>query len=173
MIIIICGAVLLLAEIMVLMHMNRRNKEMLEYRREGESIYDNKLLELQLRNPYKPDYDKTEKTLSKWFIVLKAINSRQGAKYVYSLDDSITIGRARSGNMLVMNDITVSEQHCVIFLTEGKLILRDQNSANGVVVSNGLFKKYLVADGSSIAITDGCRITIGSMTFKVSLFSLA
>ena len=172
MIIIFCCALLVLAEIIVLMIMNKRNRRMHERIRAASNIARDKKLEKMLTNPFDPAAQKDNGADCRSFICLTQTNSKTRHEYVYSLFDTITIGRSRNGNMLVLGDGLVSENHCAIYVYQNNVYVRDLNSANGVLVKAGMFKNYQLSGGNAMPIQDGYGLTIGSIEFRVKLFTI-
>lgn len=171
MIIMICLGIVLL-EIAVLMRSNKKNKEMYNYIRAAANIARNMQLEQMLRNPYDSSTQNEPAHDMIHFICLTQMNSQVKHEYVYSLNEVIRIGRAKSGNQLIVNDGYVSEFHCVIYTDNGAVFIRDNNSANGVVVRTGFSKKILVNNGGSLQLQDSNILNLGSTMFKVRFITL-
>ena len=75
-----------------------------------------------------------------------------GIPTYYTLGDSkITIGRSSSCT-IVLPLASVSREHACIEFSEGQYVLRDEGSANGVVVNGEKVEKHSLAHGDKIAI---------------------
>lgn len=170
-IIMICLGIVLL-EIIILMISNKKNKEMYNYIRAATNIARNMQLEQMLKNPYDPVSASEPVPDITNFICLTQVNSQVKHEYVYSLNEPVRIGRAKSGNALILNDRAVSEYHCVIYMENGAVVIRDNNSANGTVIQVSTFKKFLISEGQSVVISDGNRLIFGSMIFKIKFIRL-
>ena len=80
------------------------------------------------------------------------------AGQVLSLTAAVTIGRAPD-NGLVVNDRFCSQHHAMIFLQQGRRILRDRNSTNGTF-HNG---RPVTED---IVLRNGDQIAIGTVSLE-------
>ena len=172
MIIIIACLGIVLLEIVVLMISNKKNKEMYKYIRAATSIARDMQLEQMLKNPYDPAVQNEPELDLINYICLTQINSQIKHEYVYSLNEPVRIGRAKNGNSLILSDPVVSEYHCMIYMENGAMVFRDNNSANGTVLQIGHFKKYLINEGGTAALSDENKLIFGSMIFKVRFIRL-
>lgn len=172
MIVVAVSIAAVLIEVIVLVIANKKNREMHNYIKAASNIARDMELELMLRNPYAPGTQEQKIPNMRDFICLVQQNTQTKHEYIYSLNDPICVGRARSGNQLILNDSLVSEYHCVIYLEQGNVCLRDMNSANGTVLCTGAFKKLLVANGNSVPLRSGYKLIIGSMVFVVKTITL-
>lgn len=62
-----------------------------------------------------------------------------------------TIGR-RAGNMLVLDDLTVSGEHALLLVTETEAIIQDLDSSNGTLLNGMPVARALLDDGDCIDI---------------------
>ena len=170
-VILLCISMVLI-EIIVLFIVNKKNREMHTCIKAASNIARDMLLEVMLRNPYSPQAANEREPDLKNFICLEQINSQTKRQYVFSLNDPICIGRAKSKNQLILNDDLVSEYHCVIYLQKDGVYIRDLNSANGTIVSLGGSKRYLVANGESMLLQNGYKLNIGTMIYTIKIFEL-
>jgi hypothetical protein len=70
----------------------------------------------------------------------------------YPLLAAATIGRA-AHNLVVLPDTFVSSQHALIFLKEGRRVLRDRGSTNGTLVNgHRISGDHLLRDGDQIMV---------------------
>ena len=76
----------------------------------------------------------------------------------FSLLAAATLGRDPT-NLVVLPDRFVSAQHAIIFLKEGRRVLRDRGSTNGTLL-NG---RRLTQDA---VLSEGDRISIGTTTLE-------
>jgi hypothetical protein len=74
-----------------------------------------------------------------------------------------SIGRSPT-NSIVISDTFASSEHATISLKEGRWWLEDRNSRNGTVLNGEPIK-------TSVIVTDGDIISIGSTHFKLTLDS--
>ncbi|WP_243116650.1 FHA domain-containing protein [Marinisporobacter balticus] len=92
---------------------------------------------------------------------LKLINRKDSLpfkiKEVYTLEDTITIGRKKENNVAI-NDPYISNQHVQITLDEGEVFIEDLDSANGT---------YLNGDRivDVFKLKNGDRIKFGQVEF--------
>lgn len=158
-------------EIVILIIVNKKNREMHDCIRAASNIARDLQLEVMLRNPYAPKQESEGAVDLRNFICLTQIHSQIKHQYVYSLNSPICIGRAKSNNQLILKDDLVSEYHCLIYLQQDGVYLRDLNSANGTVVKAGI-KSFLVANGGSMMLQNDNILIIGTMEYTVKIFEL-
>lgn len=92
---------------------------------------------------------------------LKLINRKDSLpfkiKEVYTLEDTITIGRKKENNVAI-NDPYISNQHLKITLDEGKFFIEDLDSANGTYLDGDRITDVL-------RLKNGDRIKFGQVEF--------
>ena len=71
-----------------------------------------------------------------------------------------TVGRL-SANSIVLNSSKVSKRHCVLVVTDGDVVCKDQGSSNGTFV-NGVLSR------TPRQVRAGDRITVGDFVFELS-----
>ena len=71
-----------------------------------------------------------------------------------------TVGRL-SVNSIVLNSSKVSKRHCVLVVTDGDVVCKDQGSSNGTFV-NGVLSR------TPRQVRAGDRITVGDFVFELS-----
>lgn len=74
------------------------------------------------------------------------------------LDLPATIGRSREASITIGHG-TVSRKHCDLLAAEGRLLIRDNSSLNGVFVGQTRVQEAVVLPGETI--------TVGPLTFRV------
>lgn len=84
-------------------------------------------------------------------------NLKKGA--VVPIGIELTIGR-KEDNLLVLSDRYISSHHAKIFLKNGRYMLEDLKSTNGVILNSEKIEE-------KVYIKSGDRIQIGSCVFKV------
>jgi hypothetical protein len=78
----------------------------------------------------------------------------------YELRDGETsIGRV-DGNEIILNSSKISKKHCVLIVSNGQVVLKDQGSSNGTFVNGVLTKIKPVAPGD--------RISVGDVTMELN-----
>lgn len=75
--------------------------------------------------------------------------ARQGDVLPLSEDSAISIGRARANDM-VLDDASVSSQHCRIRPEQGRFVLYDLKSTNGTMVNGRRVDRHLLDEGDVI-----------------------
>lgn len=170
-VLLICIAMVAI-EMIILFMFNKKNREMHDCIKAASNIARDMLLEMMLRNPYAPQAEHEKSIDLKNYICLMQTNSHTKHKYVYSLNSPVCIGRAKSKNQLILKDDLVSEYHCMIYMQQDGVYLRDLNSANGTIVKTGAAKSYLVSNGNSMLLQNGNKLVIGTMEYVIKLFEL-
>lgn len=102
-------------------------------------------------------------------LYIKLIKPKPVQRYVFNPEKGISIGRNRQENTIWLPNPTVSMKHCSIYLYEGKIYLRDENSANGTLIKKGN-KKYMLTNGNVILLENGDVFYINNTIFKVTVF---
>ncbi len=75
--------------------------------------------------------------------------ARRGDVLPLSEDSAISIGRARANDM-VLDDASVSSQHCRIRPEQGRFVLYDLKSTNGTMVNGRRVDRHLLDEGDVI-----------------------
>lgn len=106
---------------------------------------------------YEPDIDKTvildrrnlpqKNILTGWLIELDYEDIPVNSYQIFN--KRITIGR-QSGNDVVLNDNSVSGNHCSIEFQKNKYIIHDNNSANGIIIDNKVVKSQMLEEDQVI-----------------------
>jgi hypothetical protein len=78
---------------------------------------------------------------------------------VFPVREETGIGR-NENNQIIINDPFISNYHAIVALIDGKLIIRDLNSTNGVKLNNDNIKE-------SAELKDGDILEIGRIIFKI------
>jgi len=92
------------------------------------------------------------------FVVIAAGSSGLNAGTVFPLTAAVTIGRSAE-NSIRVSDRFASTRHAMVFLKDGRRILRDRNSTNGTT-RNG--KKI----ASEVALSNGDLVGIGTVVLE-------
>lgn len=92
------------------------------------------------------------------FVVIAAGSSGLSAGTVFPLTAAVTIGRSAE-NSIRVSDRFASTRHAMVFLKDGRRILRDRNSTNGTT-RNG--KKI----ASEVALSNGDLVGVGTVVLE-------
>jgi hypothetical protein len=84
-------------------------------------------------------------------VLVVTAGSHLGNVFPLSQGSTISVGRARA-NDIVLDDVSVSSQHCRIRPEGGRFALHDLDSTNGTRVNDRRVKKHLLAEGDVIQI---------------------
>ena len=71
----------------------------------------------------------------------------------------VSIGR-QAGNEIVLQSTNVSKRHCVLVVSNGEVLVKDQGSSNGTLVNGAMTKLK--------AIKPGDRVSVGEFVFELS-----
>lgn len=88
--------------------------------------------------------------------------------YVFDPERTVRIGRDFENNDICIREETVSSRHCVLFLYQGALYLRDMNSRNGTWLKRGLGKRQVQG---TAPVFSGDKILVGDLAIKVTVFT--
>ena len=77
--------------------------------------------------------------------------ARRGDVLPLSEDSAISIGRARA-NDVVLDDTSVSSQHCRVRPEQGRFVLYDLKSTNGTMVNGRRVERHLLEEGDVIQV---------------------
>lgn len=102
------------------------------------------------------------------FLNVEFLNTKPQITYLYSLDEWITIGRAKE-NKICIHDGTFSRMHCKIGMIGNVLVLQDQGSANGEEIKRGLLHRVVVSGGGQEILQSGDCIQIGDYRMKIRM----
>ena len=119
-----------------------------------------------LKVNYAPDVEEGA-TVHLWenraaYITLKDINKPEMI-FRQMINGSVTIGRARSKNLLVIDyDKTISGQHCVISIRDGLFYITDSGSSNGTFVNNEKISgEKMIKNNDTITIGQSSYVFMG------------
>lgn len=87
--------------------------------------------------------------------------------YVFDPEKPVWIGRDPKDTDICIKDGTVSSRHCVLYLYQGTVFLKDLDSRNGTRIKQGLAARQV--RGVS-PVYSGDKIIVGDMTIKVTIF---
>lgn len=148
----------------------QKRSEMIEGRyRAAENIINEDLLNYSIRNH--AIHKDREPSKAKLMVCLKPMHTKEKDSYVFDPEKGIYIGRRRSDekNMVYLNDIQVSKEHCVIYSYGERIYMKDMNSSNGSIVKRR-FTRYSLAEGNVMELHDKDKLYIGSAVIKVFIF---
>ena len=148
---------------------NFQKIERIKYLAAAGNILREDFLNYSLENPFLNDSSQKEPRGKKMMIYLKS-KSDKNSRFVFDPEKGISLGRDKYNSNIFLNDITVSQNHCLIYSIDDHVFLKDCNSSNGTIVSRGAFQKYTLAAGSEIELMTKDKIIIGSVAFVVTLF---
>ena len=94
-----------------------------------------------------------EKTVTLRERPVLAVTRGPGAGEVYELKNRgpLSIGRARA-NEVVVNDVSVSSEHCRIRTEDGRFVVHDLKSTNGTFVNERRVSRHVLAEGDVVKI---------------------
>lgn len=148
----------------------QKRSEMLEGRyRAAANIIKEDLLNYSIRNPM--THNDHEPSGARLMVCLQPMHTKEKAPYVFDPARVIYIGRKISveKNMICLNDIQVSMEHCMIYTDGSRIYIKDMNSSNGSVVKRG-FQRYYLAGGNAMELMNRDKIYIGKTVIKVFIF---
>lgn len=162
-IIIICIALLAVVFVIliVLLYRNRRKDA-----DQGDAFaegYEDKTELITDKTEVLEDEDKT--VYAQEFVTVRLRDLNNPVRiFEAPLENSLTIGRSPDKSQIIIDyDRSVSGVHCELYRMNGKIYIRDLESANGTEVDN---RKI----GSDVEITSGCVIKLGRLQFEVNIF---
>lgn len=88
--------------------------------------------------------------------------------YVFDPLKPIRIGRSPENSDICIREETVSSQHCMLYLYQGEVYLKDLNSRNGTWLKQGL-RKQLVQ--GVWPVFSGDKIMVGNLAIQVIIFT--
>lgn len=106
--------------------------------------------------------------MQKIMICLKTENARKNS-YVFDPEKGIHIGRDSGKNEICLQDVTVSGEHCRIFLYQNQIYLQDCNAANGTFLKKGT-RRPCALHGNAEMLRNKDRIYVGNTVFRTIIF---
>lgn len=153
--------------ICVLMAVNQKVKaaERKKYYRAAYRIIREQYLDGAIRNAENMGNTRDRRRL---MIALK-VKGNKGMGYVFDPSREINIGRGMENNDICLQDLSVSSNHCKIFLYEDRLCIKDMDSANGTVIK-AKWKSSEQLHGNMGFLENKSQILVGSTCFLVTVF---
>ena len=102
-----------------------RKKEVEKYYHAAKRMIQEEYLNCCISNP--ANRSLTPVKLSRTMICIKPMRKNEEG-YVFDPERSVLIGRDKERCDICLQDVTVSGQHCELFLYEGEIYLQDLNS---------------------------------------------
>lgn len=152
----------------IVFRLKKEEKE--KYYTAAGNILKEDFLNYALQNPLDVASYRKEPNAQKTMLYLKTLNSKPKVSFVFDPEKGVLIGRDKENSNIYLNEALVSKEHCQIYSQGFDVYLKDMNSANGTIVSRGLFKKYFITSRAKIQLKSGDKITVGSNTFRIVLF---
>lgn len=87
--------------------------------------------------------------------------------FVFDPEHSVRIGRDPRNNEICIREGEVSSSHCVLYLYQGNVFLKDLNSSNGTWIRQGLFRRRVQG---VCPVYSGDKIIVGDITIRVAIF---
>jgi len=150
--------------------LNAKREEQDKYYAAARNILKDSLLRKTLENPIKSRVDQNGVGGQKLMVYIKSIGIKPQKRYVFDPEREIPFGRQKDENGVFLNEATVSQRHCRIFLYERNVWLEDLGSSNGTELKSGMFKNYLLTGGQQTVLRSGDVLIIGSTQLKIKLF---
>ncbi len=142
-----------------------RKKEVEKYYHAAKRMIQEEYLNYCISNP--ANRSLTPVKLSRTMICIKPMRKNEEG-YVFDPERSVLIGRDKERCDICLQDVTVSGQHCELFLYEGEIYLQDLNSQNGTVVKRRIFSHTLYGEQELLRNRD--RFKVGSTWFMIMIF---
>lgn len=136
----------------------------------AERILQNEILDASLKNPFLKETVVEEQPEKQLMMSVKVKRSKKRQNFVFNPARVVNIGRDRANNQIAVNEATVSNYHCRIYLAQNdKAVIQDCNSSNGTLLKRGL-RTFVVANGQNAVLADGDKLVVGTVTLKIRLF---
>lgn len=87
--------------------------------------------------------------------------------YVFDPETPIWIGRNPENNDISIREGAVSSRHCVLYLHQGNIFLKDLNSRNGTWMKQGMTKQQVQGVKQ---VFSGDKIIVGDLMIEVTIF---
>ena len=87
--------------------------------------------------------------------------------FVFDPEQPVRIGRDLQNNEICIREGEVSSRHCVLYLYQGNIFLKDLNSSNGTWIRQGLSRRRVQGVRP---VYSGDKIIVGNMTIQVTIF---
>lgn len=162
-------AVVVASTILSIIYVKRKNEEQEKCYNAAFNIIKEDLLDYSIQNSI--IHNKREPSGERLMLRLKTIKSKKKDSFVFDPSKGIYIGRRKADNknIICLNDIRVSQNHCVIYTDGIRMYIQDLNSLNGTVVKRGM-KSYFLGQGNIMELKNKDRLHIGAAIFKVTVF---
>ena len=112
-------------------------------------------------------YRLEEKTM----IQLETDQAKKKINYIFDPEKTIRFGRNPETSDVCLKDSQISGQHCIIFINNGQIWIKDVGSSNGTIV-NRKGKNCKLRTDEAIILKNKDNIWLGSICFKVCLFHI-
>lgn len=142
-----------------------RKREREKYYHAAKRMIQEEYLNYCISNP--ANHVLTPVKLSRTMICLKPLRKDEEG-YVFDPERGVMIGRDKEKCDLCLQDVTVSGQHCELFLYKGNVFLQDLDSQNGTVVKKRIFSHTLYGDLELLRNKD--RFKVGNTWFTIMIF---
>ncbi len=142
------------------------DREIHKYYEAARRIIQEEHLNYAIKNPLNGHGERPQ--MQKIMLCLKTENNRKNS-YVFDPEKGIHIGRDSEKNEICLQDVTVSGEHCRIFLYQDQIYLQDCMSANGTFLKKGIRRPH-VLHGNAEVLRSKDRIYVGNTVFRTIIF---
>lgn len=165
--ILLCAVIIVV--IIIIGVVKTKKADMIRMYKAAHKVVLDEYLDRSLSNPMDDSAGGMNLSGTKLMIRIKTKIDNRSEEYIFDPGVGIYIGRNAEGNSIIVDEATVSLQHCYLYVYNNKLVLMDCNSSNGIIVKRGL-KRHLVINGESIYLEDKDILRIGSVNMKLHIF---
>lgn len=148
--------------------MSRRQREHEKCITAARNIVQEDILDYAMKNPHHSSA--LPPPAPRRQMIFLRVNTTPPRRLVFDPGKGINIGRDTSACQIQLQDPRTSQRHCRIYAQNSTVILQDLGSENGTILCRGLFHKYLLRRGQSLALRSSDTICVGSVRLRVKLF---
>lgn len=163
---VIAAIICVAAGIWIAVRQNIQKQEAHRYYEAAKRIIQEDCLNYSIKNPAN-NCEKLPR-MQKLMIGLR-VEKAKGKGYVFDPEKGVFIGREKGPNEICLQEITVSGQHCWIYLQDNKIYLEDLHSSNGTFLKRR-FQGLLPLYGTAKEIQSRDKILVGSTCFRLTVF---
>ena len=165
-IIIILIVLAVAATIVSVVYICNKKAENKKCQRAASHILKEKYLYESIINPWLENGDISKIYTVRMMVYVKNISVKPKDGFVFDVSDKVSFGRKHGCNV-ILNEATVSGEHCVIFMKDNAAYITDK-SANGTILKRGLYRVEL--NNSTYELSNRDIIIVGSTSFKLVFF---
>ena len=146
----------------------RKKDEQRKLNQAAERIVREDMLRYSLRNPYADAGNRPIPASRRRMLCITIKTDGKKHRYVFDPEKQVSVGRSDK-NQIIIYDAAVSERQALIYVSAGKVCVRNAGNTRRIRLKRGGRQTAISAGGSAV-LRDGDVLRIGAHELNIKLF---